>query len=140
MPQLAGLVLKPRFYLNITTKSKLQGRISPTFSYLNKSNFSSNFSRSSYQKGRQKYKKKKEADKGIVGEIFTVVVVGVLLVGYILSKAQGGDSYRLNFGKYRGRKLEEVDSRYIDWLIKSDVAHDRPDLGTALESYQRRRR
>lgn len=48
------------------------------------------------------------------------------------------NEYRLNFGKHKGKTLEEVwrrDTPYIDWLIKARIGKTRPDLREALIPY-----
>jgi len=45
------------------------------------------------------------------------------------------EPYRFNFGKHRGRLLEEVPRSYILWIIREDVARNRPDLQAALTPY-----
>lgn len=40
--------------------------------------------------------------------------------------------YRFDFGKHRGKILDECGQIYIDWLIKNDVPSSRPNLKDAL--------
>jgi len=40
--------------------------------------------------------------------------------------------YRLNFGKHKGKLLEECPRDYVDWLIRNDIPASRPDLREAI--------
>jgi hypothetical protein len=59
------------------------------------------------------------------------------------SKALAADEveaepYRFNFGKHRGKLLDETPSDYIQWVIRENVAAGRPDLREALDQYKSR--
>lgn len=41
--------------------------------------------------------------------------------------------YKLDFGKHRGKSLEEVPTDYVDWLTKEMVYEKRPELKEALK-------
>lgn len=45
---------------------------------------------------------------------------------------QAADLYYLDFGMHAGKRLSEVPSSYIDWLIKKEVHTSRPTLAAAL--------
>lgn len=49
-------------------------------------------------------------------------------------KPQLTDLYILDFGKHAGKRLPNVPSRYIDWLINEEVYTNRPALATALRA------
>jgi uncharacterized protein (DUF3820 family) len=42
------------------------------------------------------------------------------------------EPYRFDFGKHRGKLVEEVPPDYLEWLIRKDVPSSRPDLREAL--------
>ena len=41
-------------------------------------------------------------------------------------------TYRLHFGQYKGKTLQEVEPRYRDWILKHKVYVDKPTLKAAL--------
>ena len=43
-----------------------------------------------------------------------------------------GSAYMLDFGKHHGKRLRDVPSDYIDWLIKKGAHTSLPDLAAAL--------
>jgi hypothetical protein len=45
--------------------------------------------------------------------------------------------YRLTFGKHREELLQNIPPSYIAWLIRENIAADRPDLREALAGYDR---
>ena len=54
-----------------------------------------------------------------------------------LGKPQVEDLYIFDFGKHAGKRLREVPSRYISWLINEEVYTNRPALATALRALGR---
>lgn len=51
-----------------------------------------------------------------------------------LGKPQVADLYCLDFGKHVGKRLPNVPSGYINWLVNDKVYTDRPALATALRA------
>jgi uncharacterized protein (DUF3820 family) len=47
--------------------------------------------------------------------------------------------YRFDFGKNKGKTLDECDPGYIKWLIKEDVAANKPELKAALAQHNSRK-
>lgn len=47
--------------------------------------------------------------------------------------------YRFNFGKHRGKTLDQTPADYIQWCIENDLLRKRHDLKRALEEYRARR-
>lgn len=52
-------------------------------------------------------------------------------------KSQAADLYLLDFGIHAGKRLPNVPSGYIDWLINKEVYTSRPALATALRALGR---
>lgn len=48
--------------------------------------------------------------------------------------SQVADLYFLDFGMHAGKRLHDVPSSYIDWLINKEVYTSRPALATALKA------
>lgn len=49
------------------------------------------------------------------------------------------DEYRFDFGRFRGKTLDQAGSWYVQYCIRNDIGSQRPALGAAIRRWQARR-